>query len=253
MQHVFGAGAVWGTPLTDAYGATIANPTPIPLGVMQDVSVDISFDEKLLYGRKNFAIARGRGKGKVDWKAKNAQISGTALAQLFFGQAAVSGLFADYIDEIGTAIPASSPYTITPTVPGSGTWAGDLGVRSINGVPFIRVAASPAAGQYTVSAGAYTFAAADTGATVFISFQYTATSTTAQKSTLVNVDMGNAPTFRLDLQHSYAQKGLALSLFCCASSKLSLACKQDDFMIPQMDGSAIVDSMGRLGTWATAE
>jgi len=253
MQHVFGAGAVWGTPLTDAYGASIANPTPILCGVMQDISVDISFDEKLLYGRKNFAVARGRGKGKVDWKSKFAQVSGRAIAQLFFGQAVSAGLFADYLDETGTAIPASTPYTITPTIPGTGTWINDLGVRSITGVPFVCVAASPAAGQYTVANGVYTFAAADQGATVFISFQYTATSTVAQKSTIMNVNMDQPPVFRLDLFHSYAQKGLSLSLFSCASSKLSLASKQDDFMIPELDGSAICDSLGRLGTWGTAE
>lgn len=252
MQNVFGAGAVWGTPTMDAYGASIANPTPILLGVMNDISVDISFDEKLLYGRRQFAIARGRGKGKVEWKAKSAQISGAQLATLFFGQAVTSGLFADYIDETGSAIPAT-PFSLTPTVPNAGTWAADLGVRSITGVPFVRVAANPVTGQYAVANGVYTFAAADTGATVFISFQYTAASTGAKTASIGNVAMGNAPSFRLDLQHSFQQKGLSLSLFNCASSKLSLASKQDDFMVPEMDGSAIEDGLGRVGTWSTAE
>lgn len=251
-QEVFGAGAVWGTPLTDAFGAAIANPTPILLGIMQDISVDISFDSKLLYGRKNFAVARGRGKGKVDWKAKNAQISGAQLATLFFGQATSAGIFADYLDEVGTPIP-TTPFTITPTVPGSGTWNADLGVRSATGVPFVCVASGPVAGQYSVSAGAYVFAAADAGATVFISYQYTATSTVARKSTISNIVMDAPPSFRLDLQHSYSQKGLTLSLFNCASNKLSLSSKLDDFMIPEMDGDAIVDSLGRIGTWGTSE
>jgi hypothetical protein len=169
----FGAGALWGTPLTDAAGNAIANPTPQLFGVLQNVSVDISADLKELHGQNQFAEAVARGKAKIGWKAQFGRISGRMLNDLFFGQTLVSSGLADYYDTTGTTAAAS----ITPTVPSSGTWSQDLGVRDSNGVAMVRVASAPAVGQYSVTAGVYTFNASQTG-TLFISFQYTYTSTT---------------------------------------------------------------------------
>lgn len=253
MQHIFGSGAVWGTPLTDANGNTISNPTPVLIGVMQDISVDISFDTKMLYGQNQFPVALGRGKGKISCKAKFGQINGQLLNSLVFGQTLLTGAVLDYRDITGTAVPASTPFTITPTPPGSSTWSRDLGVVDQNGLPMTAVASGPTTGQYSVAAGVYTFAAADEGKQVFISYQYTMTSTTAKQSTIMNVAMGAAPTFRCDLLHSFSNKGLSLSLYNCLSSKLSLASKQDDFAIPEMDFDAFADSLGRVGLWSTAE
>lgn len=250
-MHIFGSGVVWGTPTTDANGAAIAVPTPILVATLQDISVDISFDTKQLYGQNQFPVALARGKGKIDWKAKMGQINGALLNSLFFGQTVAAGAILDQFDVIGTPIPAT-PFTITPTVPGSGTWSKDLGVTDSNGNLLTCVSGTPTTGQYSVTAGAYLFAAADTGKTVFISFQYTASSTVAQKSTIMNLAMGAAPTFRLDLAHAYGGKGMSLSLYNCLSGKLSLASKQDDFMIPELDGSAFADGLGRVGTWSTA-
>jgi hypothetical protein len=77
----FGAGALWGTPLTDAFGAAIANPTPLLFGVLQDVSVDISADVKELYGQNSFPEAVARGKTKIAGKAKFGRINGAAAEQ----------------------------------------------------------------------------------------------------------------------------------------------------------------------------
>ena len=67
MQVVFGAGVLYATQLTDASGnALAANVTsPVKFGVLQEVSLDVSFDTKMLYGNQQFPIAVGRGKGKV--------------------------------------------------------------------------------------------------------------------------------------------------------------------------------------------
>lgn len=249
----FGAGALWGTPTTDATGAAIANPTPILFGTLQDVSVDLSGDVKQLYGQNQFPDAVARGKMKVDGKAKFARINGLLLNSLFFGQTVSSGIFADYYDVTGTTVPASSPYTLTVTPPSSGTFAADLGVRDSNGNPMTAVASSPTSGQYTVAAGVYTFAAADTGKTVFISYQYTATDTTAKNSTVSNLQMGAAPTFRCDLTRGFNGKYNALSLFACVGTKLSFATKNDDFEIPEFDFSAFADSSGRVLKWGTSE
>jgi hypothetical protein len=248
----FGAGSLWGTALTDAFGNAIANPTPVLFGVLQDVSIDISGDIKELYGQNQFAEAVGRGKVKIAGKAKIGRMNGRLLNDLFFGQTMSAGILADVYDTTGAAIP-STPFQITPTVPGSGTWAADLGVRNAAGNPMTRVASAPATGQYSVAAGVYTFAAADTGLTVFISYQYTATSTSAQKSTVNNVAMGYAPSFRADFMNAYSGKQTTLTLFSAISTKLTFATKQDDFLIPEFDFSGFANSAGQVLQWGTSE
>jgi hypothetical protein len=251
-QYGFGSGTLWGTALTDGSGNAIANPTPILFGTLQDCSIDISGDTKQLFGQNQFPVAVGRGKAKIQGKSKFAQINGRILNDLFFGQTVASGLLSDVYDTTGAAIPGT-PFGITPTVPNSGTWSQDLGVRDAGGVPMVRVASSPAAGQYMVAAGVYTFASADTGKTVFICFQYTASSTAAQKSTVMNVPMGYAPTFRADFFNALGGKALTLSLFSCVASKLALSSKADDFLIPEFDFEAFADPAGRVLQWGTAE
>jgi hypothetical protein len=250
-QNVFGAGILWATPTYDASGNSISNPTPVQFGICQEISVDISFDTKMLYGQNQFPVAVGRGKGKVSGKVKFAQLNGLTLNNVVFGQTLASGIVSDVYDTTGTAIPGT-PFTITPTVPNSGTWSQDLGVRNASGVHFTRVAASPATGQYSVAAGVYTFAAADTATTVYISYQYTATSTTAKKSTVLNLPMGYAPSFRCDIYMPYSGKSLILTLPNCIASKLAMATKLDDFMVPEIDFEAF-DSGTGIGTYALSE
>lgn len=73
------------------------------------------------------------------------------------------------------AIPAT-PYQITVTQ--SATWTDDLGVMDLTaGKAMKRVAATPSAGQYSVAAGVYTFAAADTTHQTLIMYRYTSAST----------------------------------------------------------------------------
>ena len=254
MQFGFGSGIFWGTPLTDATGAAIANPTPSQLGVLQDCSIDNSWDTKTLYGQNQYPVAAGRGKAKMSGKAKVAQLNGRMLNDLIYGQTLAAGILSDVYDTTGAIIPTpSGPYTITPTVPGSGTWTADLGVRNSSGFAMTRVAATPATGQYSVSAGVYTFAAADTGLTVFINYQYTATSTTAKKLTVMNLPMGYAPTFRADIYVPYAGKSLVITIPQCIASKFSLATKQDDFLVPEFDFEGFADASGYAMYWGMSE
>lgn len=61
---------------------------------------------------------------------------------------------------------------VTPD-PSYGAWGSDQGVSyESTGVALTRVASAPAAGQYSVVNGAYTFAAADAGAAISIAFGY---------------------------------------------------------------------------------
>lgn len=245
MQFTFGAGDFFAVPLTDANGNSISNPTPIQIGAMQEMSLDFSGDLKELYGSRQFALAVGRGKVKTTGKFKGAQIHGAALNSLFFGTGISAGTMnALYNDVVGTVIPAS-PFQVTVTPPNSGTFVEDLGVLDTNAIPMTRVASAPATGQYSVTAGVYTFASADVAKTVFINYRYSYTSAQSKRITLTNVSMGQTPAFKAYMQTTFQGKRALVILESVVSTKLQLlSTKQDDFSVPSVDFSAQANSSG---------
>jgi len=276
-QYLFGAGVLWGTQLTDAFGNAIAAnvQTPVNFGALQDVSLDMSFDTKMLYGSNQFPLAIGRGKGKVSGKAKAAKINGLMWNEIVFGQTMTGTGIADVFDTTGIAIPAT-PYQITVStsagsatnvqmppqtggITSTDTFGKFLGVRDHLNNPMIQVASAPATGQYSYTSNTLTFAAADTGLTVFIDYQYTytvsgtAASDVPRISNVNNVLMGYAPVFGVDLYIPYSGKQLTISLPNCISTKLSLATKLDDFTEPEFDFEAFANSAGLVMTYGTTE
>lgn len=255
-QFLFGAGNLYVTQLQDASGNAITNPTPYPLMVLQEGSVDFSSDMKELYGQNQFPVAVGRGKTKMQIKVKPARIFAALWNAIYFGQTLSPGLIANFTDATGTAVP-STPFQITVTPPSSGTFAADLGVIGfVTGLPLTRVASAPATGQYAVNVGTgqYTFAAADTTKVMLINYQYTtATIATGQKQTVINLPMGYAPTFKADLTVSYLGKIATFSFPSCISTKFSLGFKNEDFAIPDFDFSAFDPGNGQPMTWSTSE
>jgi hypothetical protein len=107
----FGSGTVWVTPVG---GNLPANPTPIEIGTLQDVSIDISFDLKMLYGMNQFPEAIARGKGKITGKAKFGRFNSDLINQMMFAQTRTIGTEAAQKDE---------PHTLGGTVKGAITAA----------------------------------------------------------------------------------------------------------------------------------
>lgn len=69
-------------------------------------------------------------------------------------------------------IPATAPFTLAALAP-YGPWASDLGATyATSGAPLTAVVGAPAAGQYAVADGVYSFAAADAGATISLGYGY---------------------------------------------------------------------------------
>ncbi len=69
-------------------------------------------------------------------------------------------------------VPSAQPWTIDVRAP-YGPWGHDMGVAyASNGAALTCVIAAPAAGQYSVSRGAYVFNAGDAGAAVAIAYGY---------------------------------------------------------------------------------
>lgn len=245
-KQKFGVGILIAVSRTDALGVALAVPQAYRLGILQDVSTDFSFESKPLYGAGQLPVDQGRGKAKLAFSAKTADINATALAALHFGTAPVVGVKLPLLDWSAT-IP-STPFQVTPTIPGSGTWVADLGVTDAAGNNFTRVASAPATGQYSVSAGVYTFAAADTGKAVLISSEYTA-ATGGIVVPMTNQLMGYSPSFSVILYNDSKGSKFGLKLTNCQSDKLSLPFKNEDFVIADFGFQALDDGTGSAGYW----
>lgn len=245
----FGVGRIITVPQKLADGTAIANPTPVIIGDLQDVSVDMSVEMKTLRGNKRYPIAAGQAGGKIEIKAKYAKLDGGILGSLFLGKAATTGIKAVKLDDAYTIPATPGPYTVTMVPPSSGTFVADMGVVfTATGVQLTRVASAPATGEYSLNAstGVYTFAAADQGKAIKVSYEYSA-ATGGQIWTMTNETMGYMPSFTLMLQNSYDGKNLVCKLNRAVSNKFALPLKADDFAIYDFEAEAFSDAADELG------
>ena len=206
----------------------------VPFGALQDVQFEIAGKNEELYGQYQSPLAVARAQVKYSAKAKTGYISGPIYSALFFGVAASVGTVHLAYQEADT-IPAATPFTVT--VANAAKFVADFGVAyASSGVQLTPVASGPTTGQYSVdvATGVYTFAAADTGLGVLISYTY---SDATNGSTIVvpNQLQGVQPTFSVILQRSYNGTGERYLLNSCISSKLSLPTQMAKFGISEMD------------------
>lgn len=241
MQYDFGTGLLTLTP-------SGANPTPVQLGVLQEVSCDIEETMTELRGQFQFPVDVAQAAGKIGGKAKFAQIYGALLNSILSGSTITTGDTRGSQNEVFT-IPGS-PFQAT--VANSATFGEDLGVVDITtGLRLTRVASAPATGQYSVAAGVYTFAAADTTHVVWISYSYTTAG--GKTVALSNQLMGSSPTFSLTLFNSYNGKFFGIKLFAVKTPKLSLGFKNSDYTMQDLDFVAFASATGKIIEQYTSE
>lgn len=241
MQSAFGAGFLWGTP---------AGGAPVMFAALQSVSMDVSFDQKLMYGQSSFALEMARGKGKIDFKAAVGRIDPVLFNSLFWGQGAAAGQVRAAVAE--TAEPQAAGGVWTYPVANAAAFRVDLGVYDgVHGRFLTRIASGqPAEGQYATANGAYSFNAADAGPSLKVYYTYGA----AGSGTTISVSnplMDAGPVFRADLVQSYRGRQSVLTAWACQSFKLSMPLKQDDFTLPEISFSAMDDGTGAVLSQAT--
>lgn len=227
-------------------------PTPVKAGTLQEGSVEFSFSKKEVLGQNQFPDEIFRADGKITGKSKMAQIK-MNLFQSFFSGIPATGQIIPVFGEAG-AIPANpGPYTITPAH--GADLNKDLGVIfAATGAPLTRVAAAPAAGQYSLNedTGVYTFAAADQGLPVKFDYLYNS-ALVGKTLTIANQLAGVAPAFLLVLANVTGVNGAVLILNKCVSEKLSFNTKRGDVAIPEFDFSAAADDADNIGTLSLPE
>lgn len=239
----FGSGTIFAKPVAGNEGA---NPTPMAIGVMHDCNFEVSREIKELYGQFQAPVAIAPAKHKFTGKSKFAQIFGKQLSDLIYGQGSAGGQHLTQINESHTV--PSTPFQITITPPGSGTFVEDQGVTlALTGIPLTRVASSPVSGQYSVNetTGIYTFASADTGNIELISYVYNVTAT-GVNMTFVNQLMGYGPIIEVNLVVPYNNSQALLRIFNAVVSKWNFPTKNDDFVIEDFEFAAFANAAGQV-------
>jgi hypothetical protein len=243
MQLAFGPGAIWGIP-------NIANPTPIRMALAKSSALSFNGQVKAAQGAGVYAKALGRGAVAVKGTLEMEALSLRTLSDLFLNGGAASGEINIALDETGT-VPASSPYTVQ--VVNHATFVRDLGVKyAATGQPLICVASAPAQGQYSFSAGTYTFASADSGVAVRTSYEYT-TASSGETVTLSNYMQGCPNPFTAVLMRSYQSSQEIVTLNNVLADSYDDTAGQDAFAMPKLTFQAATDSSDTLGTISMAE
>lgn len=247
-QLVFGIGALWGSR------SDVPGVGPDQFAILQDNSIDFSFELKELYSQQQFPVDIARGKGKISGKSKFARVFGALYADLFFGTTTATGEDNVSENEIHT-IGTSGLATVTFNT----GFLADLGIyynNQANQRFTYETGALSATQQYaTGTNGVYTFFSSDVGATVALSYVYT--DANGKIFTITNNFMGYTPTFvgtfytQRNTQGSTGQ--LTLRLNECVSSHFTIPNRIDDYAIPDFDFMAFSPSTGIIGTMSTSE
>lgn len=217
-----------------------ANPTPVQLAILQDVDFDMSFTEKELYGSNQLPVDVAKGEAKFTLKAKEAQISSLLIGSFLAGSTSAANYTSSAINEVGT-ISAGSV-----TVANSATFGADCGVVNVTtGLVMTRVSSGPAVGQYSVSAGIYTFNTGDNASTVWISYTYTV-SGSGKTVTYNNQLMGSGVSYTCTLFNIFRTKVIGLKFFAVTVPKLQLPFKNNEYTIAGLDLGIYADGSGRV-------
>lgn len=225
----------------------VPNASPVNVGFCNEFSYDMSADVKELYGQNRLPLLTAAGTMKCTGKIKAATFSGQALNAALFGGSFTAGQTSLKVTG-PTAIP-TTPFTITPTVPDTGTFDIDLGVTNAEtGEPLTSVASGPTAGEYSHVAGVYTFSSADhsSAISVKIAYAYTHTASGGQTLLYANSLIGSQPTFQLDYSTILYGAEYNMRFFNAISSKLSMGHKLTDFAMPELDFSFFCNAAGNL-------
>ena len=206
IQAAFGSGSLFAIPEG-------SNPTPVKFGIIQDVTLDFSFDMTELHGQKQFAVKLARGKAKATWKCKAAQLKGKVINDIFFNGTSTA-LTQDLtaLDELHNVSGVASNKTVTVTH--ADTFLGNILVDKSD-VPLIPVPAATAltANHYHVANGVYEFHSSNASDSDAFTYLYLATITdeaVTVAGTPYQNTVAQGASFVADLGVKYAISGAPL-------------------------------------------
>lgn len=248
-QAIFSSGIMYGIR-TDSTGSS-----PEEFGLLQNVSIDFNREIKTLHGENQFPALCATGMSTIQGRAAHGRIFGALYADIFFGETLTTGALVVAHNEHATVTSAAA------TVANSADFSDDLGVYLMTGGSgtgggrLQQVPTTPAAMQYSVAAGVYTFNVAQEGAAVRISYLYE--SNAGKKITINNQFMGVTPSFKLVLMNpgrtQFEAAPFSLVLNACTSGKLTFPTRIGEFALPEFEFQGYADANDVLGILSTTE
>ena len=246
----FGPGFLSAIPTAGWNAAAPIDPlTPITFALIESVTLDFQFKLKELYSQSVYPIAGGASTGKITGKAKISSISSSIMNALFWG-ASTAGAGITVNQYLPFSIPVSTPFTVTPAAPVAVT---DLGVfyqtipTGVLQKQLSRIPSAPIVGNYTFAAGVYTFAAADAGLPIMISYE--SVSAAGTSFLMPNPLSGMAPQFAVNFSGVYGGNVYLFNFPFCNSEKLQFATKVNDWVNVEFDFEVFAGAdPGNMGT-----
>ena len=249
MLNVFDTGILFYIP-------TDGDLTPVRIGGLQEVTLDMDFDIKAVRGQLKYPLKFTTGLNGIKGSSKTAVVDGDLLFRVAFGKQGVAGSLTVNLDQVIT-VPASSPYQVMIFPPSGGTFAFDLGVQIvIGGTTLRRVAGAPSGTDYqvvTVGPGTpkYVFGSSLAGGQVRISYAYD--SPAGHKLVLQNDPMWLAPTMGMMLFQKFGCKSVSFWLPSVVAEKFLWPSRLEEYTIPNLDFQVQQDSTGEIGTFSVID
>lgn len=228
--------------------SSAAIPAVIPVASLKDVAVDFKQAKKKFNGQKKVAIDVGDATLDIAVKIKSADFRSSAFNLILPGATITTG-GAQVAPYEQAPIP-TTPFTVT--VSQAATFVEDGGVLDTTAGKWLtRVASAPATGQYAVTAGVYTFAAADVGHVVQTVYTYLPVGANAIGSTVsyANEFQGPSTPFRLRVYNPWrvgsngvAQtRNVGFDFSSVHFEKLTASFKVEDWAENDLEGFASED------------
>jgi hypothetical protein len=238
-----------------------ANVTPFRPWTIQDFELTVKGKIQKLQGQYNTAEDIARVDQDWAFKFTMGRVDFFALNQMFYSDVSAGG--GHVVNAIFQAtVPATpGPYTLTIAPPSSGTFYADLGVEYTGAFTgrFIKGAPSATAGIYSVvpSTGVYTFASADQGASIQISYSYTIASTPGTGYQANGQFQGWGPALDIWVYDNYQAGALAKSngtihLTTAKLGEVSYSNKRDNYSMCAISGECCMGNSGLIAEFYSA-
>lgn len=233
-----GIGTIWSVP------SITTSSSPIPLAIAKSVSIDCKQERKPLRGQWMDPIDMLAGARDISIKLSNCDFRAATMQMVMQGMTLAGGSTKNVaVAESGT-IPGT-PYQITVT--NSATWSEDGGVFDLTAGKWLsRVTSSPATGQYSVAAGVYTYAAADTTHNVTATYTYTSATAGSQIGSLAAQAVGPSTGYIVRVFTPTLVAGVVKSLGLefpnVHFSDIGWALKNDDWSEQSLTGTVAQDA-----------
>ena len=251
MRIMFGSGQLFCLPGSFSGGSFYASP--VWFATLQDVDITIDATIKELRGQYQFPDDTAISDKKITWKSGYGRFSIDTWNNIYFGDTISTGSNSGGTGPGGGVPQVQETTTInatTYTVVHSAVFTEDMGVIYASNLQgFQRVASGPTKGQYSVSAGVYTFSTADNNTSVEVSYRYSIS--TGRVLVVQNHVQGWGPSFEMVLSQPYQEltTGIPnyLDLYACKCGKLTAPLKRADYLISDLEGQAFANSAGAIG------